>query len=63
MSKAPPVPPANRTNKGSQPSPARKKSGDLGAAEHQSEKRNLAEQDRQGNVQQNTRNQGYQQDR
>jgi hypothetical protein len=60
MSKAPPVPPASRSDKG--PS-APEKSGDLTQAQHHPEKSNLAEQGRQGNIRQNTHNQGYQQDR
>jgi hypothetical protein len=62
MSKAPPVPPAGRTDKGSNPTPG-EKSGDLASGQHHPEKRNLAEQGRQGNIRQNTHNQGYQQDR
>lgn len=60
MSKAPPIPPANRSDKGAG---AGEKSGDLAATQHQPAKRNLAEQGRQGNIRQNTHNQGYQQDR
>ena len=62
MSKAPPVPPAGRSRKGAGPSSA-EKTGDLAPTQHHPEKRNLDEQGRQGNVRQNTRNQGYQQDR
>jgi hypothetical protein len=63
MTKMPPVPPANRSPKGP---------GDSALARSQKAKRdtskdvrpeNLAEQDRQGNIKQNTTNQGYQQDR
>jgi hypothetical protein len=54
----PPIPPANRSPKGT---------GDRIDAARQGESRtgdrNLAEQDRQGNIKQNTTNQGYQQDR
>jgi hypothetical protein len=59
MSKLPPVPPANRSPKGpgSEPEVA---VTDGKAADRQ---RNLAEQGRQGNIKQNTTNQGYQQDR
>lgn len=59
MSKMPPVPPDQRSDKGAgrnpQPSPdsSRKK------GPHE----NLEEQGRQGNIHQNTHNQGYQQDR
>jgi hypothetical protein len=58
MTKMPPVPPANRSTKGigSEPdvSPRDEKPGP---------RENLAEQDRQGNIKQNTTNQGHQQDR
>ena len=61
MSKMPPVPPANRSPKGPGLDPNVKqqdqKPADSGSA------KNLAEQDRQGNIKQNTTNQGYQQDR
>jgi hypothetical protein len=58
MAKKPPVPRANRSPK-HKSSPSRasnRKSTDAVP-------KNLAEQDRQGNIRQNTRNQGYQQDR
>lgn len=57
MAKKPPVPAANRSPKGT------------GSAsephDEQQEKKpeNLAQEDRQGNIKQNTTNQGYQQDR
>jgi hypothetical protein len=59
MSKLPPVPPANRSPKGPGLDPA------VRAVDPQPDERqrNLAEQGRQGNVKQNTTNQGYQQDR
>ena len=57
-SRPPPVPPANRSKK--RP-PA---SGKARAKPSRSPKdKNLSEQGRQGNIRQNTRNQGYQQDR
>ena len=67
MSKAkmPPVPPAGRApGGGAVPPPA----GDrvargVGEANRTARDRNLGEQGRQGNVAQNTTNQGYQQDR
>lgn len=62
-SPAPPVPPAGRSSKGPGAAPAGRDKADLASTEHHPEKRNLAEQGRQGNIQQNTRNQGYQQDR
>jgi hypothetical protein len=58
-SKLPPVPPENRSPKGPGGEPevkARQSPPDR-------RKRNLAEQGRQGNIKQNTTNQGYQQDR
>ena len=58
----PPVPPANRSNKGPG-KPSRTPASANAAADKESSSRNLAEQDRQGNIQQNTTNQGYQQDR
>jgi hypothetical protein len=67
MSKAhlPPVPPAGRSPKG--PGPQTEHTGDLSAeaaeANKASRDRHLAEQGRQGNIKQNTTNQGYQQDR
>jgi len=58
MTKMPPIPPANRNpkNRGSEPEP------------HVDERKpakpeNFAEQGQQGNIKQNTTNQGYQQDR
>ena len=58
-SQMPPVPPANRSPKGpgAAPQPAKDTS------RHKAAPENLAEQDRQGNIKQNTTNQGYQQDR
>ncbi|MGD9510713.1 MAG: hypothetical protein AB7I59_19510 [Geminicoccaceae bacterium] len=55
-SRPPPVPPAGRSPKGP---------GDPGTATKDDAKppENLAEQGRQGNVKQNTTNQGHQQDR
>jgi hypothetical protein len=55
--KPPPVPPENRSHKGTGSDPIET---------HEKtpiERENLAEQGRQGNIRQNTRNQGYQQDR
>ena len=59
MSKKPPVPPANRTPKGTGSDPKAKKPDIKPAKAPQ----NLREQGDAGNVEQNTRNQGYQQDR
>jgi hypothetical protein len=58
MTNMPPVPPANRSPKGPGSDPAqRPDKAPPGPPE------NLAEQDRQGDIKQNTTNQGYQQDR
>ena len=57
-SRPPPVPAANRSPK--QPAP-RGKAGTK--ARLAAQEKNLNEQGRQGNIRQNTRNQGYQQDR
>jgi hypothetical protein len=57
MSKMPPVPPENRSPKGTGADPEMK------TDEHLPERKNLKEQGRQGNIHQNTHNQGYQQDR
>ena len=61
----PPVPPAGRTDKG--PGPVGEKSSDSAAASQEAQQRkvpdNVDKQDRQGNIKQNTTNQGYQQDR
>jgi hypothetical protein len=58
----PPVPPAGRSTKG--PGKPSKNPASMDAtADKEPTPRNLAEQDRQGNIQQNTTNQGYQQDR
>ncbi len=57
--KAPPVPAENRSPKGTGESAA----ADISQASGQGVPNNLDEQDRQGNIKQNTTNQGYQQDR
>lgn len=64
MSKSdmPPVPPAGRSPK-DRPAASGNGKADLPASGHHPEKRNLAEQGRQGNVKQNTTHKGYQQDR
>jgi hypothetical protein len=59
MSKKPPVPPANRIPKGTGSDPKAKKPAIKPAKAPQ----NLREQGDAGNIEQNTRNQGYQQDR
>ncbi|HEX2215394.1 MAG TPA: hypothetical protein VHG27_01650 [Xanthobacteraceae bacterium] len=58
-SKMPPVPPANRSRKGPGAAPEPPKDDAPGKTTPQ----NLEEQGRQGNIHQNTHNQGYQQDR
>ena len=61
MSKAhlPPVPPESRSPKG----PGNAEASVEAAKAPSSRDRNLAEQGRQGNIKQNTTNQGHQQDR
>jgi hypothetical protein len=59
-SRAQPVPPANRSDKGPGDAPEVPKDTAGGKGEGA---RNLAEQGRQGNVHQNTTHQGHQQDR
>jgi hypothetical protein len=58
MSKLPPVPPDQRSPKGPGSDPDVSKE-----EETRSNDRNLREQGRQGNIYQNTHNQGHQQDR
>lgn len=56
--KMPPVPPEQRSPKGPGSSPQASKEDPAKSSE-----RNLREQGHQGNIYQNTHNQGYQQDR
>jgi hypothetical protein len=58
MSKLPPVPPEQRSPKGPGSNPNVIKDEQPSPSD-----RNLREQGRQGNIYQNTHNQGYQQDR
>jgi hypothetical protein len=58
----PPVPPAGRSTKGPG-KPSKNPAPTDATADKEPTPRTLAEQDRQGNIQQNTTNQGYQQDR
>jgi hypothetical protein len=58
MSKMPPVPPGNRSPKGPGSDP-NTSTTDVSP----NDKDNLRERGRQGNIQQNTHNQGHQQDR
>jgi hypothetical protein len=60
-SRLPPVPPANRSPKGPGNQDEPPTSSDTERADPPPE--NLKEQDGQGNIKQNTTNQGYQQDR
>lgn len=55
----PPAPPESRSKKG----PGDGKTADPDTAKKKRPPENLAEQGRQGNINQNTHNQGYQQDR
>jgi hypothetical protein len=57
MTKKPPVPTENRSRKGTGSAP------DVDDEKTPRRSKNLSEQDQQGNIRQNTRNQGYQQDR
>jgi hypothetical protein len=59
MTKPPPVPKENQSPKGTGDG----KAGAANAGQSQQGERNLQEQGRQGNIKQNTTNQGYQQDR
>ena len=67
MSKAhlPPVPPASRSPIGGSANPktGNDMSEQVAEANEESKNRNLGEQGRQGNIKQNTTNQGYTQDR
>ena len=67
MSKAhlPPVPPANRSPIGGSANPktGNDMSEQVAEANKESKNRNLDEQGRQGNINQNTHHQGFQQDR
>lgn len=58
-SKAPPIPPEQRSWPGEKPHVE----GSQRAGQHGDENANLKEQGRHGNIRQNTRRQGYQQDR
>ena len=59
MTKTPPIPPQNRSTKGVGSDEANVGAKDAKPAPRE----NLAEQGRQGNIRQNTTNQGRQQDR
>lgn len=57
----PPVPPASRSTKG--PGSADRPSARPATAQDRAPPQNLEEQDRQGNIRQNTTHKGHQQDR
>ena len=59
----PPVPPAGRSPKGTGGAPDPEQRADAPMPDHRPVPENLREQGRQGNIHQNTRNKGYQQDR
>ena len=59
MSRMPPVPPENRSTKGVKPEDPDVRPRDPKPPARE----NMAEQGRQGNIRQNTTNQGHQQDR
>jgi hypothetical protein len=63
MSKMPRVPPANQSPKGPRSGSDPKADQGHSVSETEQAKRNQAEQGQQGNIKQNTTNQGYQQDR
>jgi hypothetical protein len=65
MSKAPPIPPEQRAFKGEKPDIAGPHGGgeDLQSPQPGNADTNLAEQGRQGNIKQNTTNDGLQQNR
>ena len=61
MTKSPPIPPANRSPHGGKDEHEPKAGKGDSGTDHVPE--NLDLEDRQGNIKQNTTNQGYQQDR
>jgi hypothetical protein len=63
MANRPPVPPANRSDKGPKDKNLPDHDADAKVSGHDARDRNLKQQGRQGNISQNTTNQGYQQDR
>lgn len=68
-SKAPPIPPEQRSHQGQKPDVAghgrdrREETTDLQSSQPGDDDVNLSEQGRHGNIRQNTTHQGYQQDR
>lgn len=69
MSKAPPIPPEQRSHPGDKPHiegagrDRREETTDLQSSQPGDDDVNLKEQGRHGNINQNTHHQGYQQDR
>jgi hypothetical protein len=63
MSKQPPVPPANRSDKGPGSRPAADPGIDRNDVRRLEDKENLKRQGDAGNIAQNTTHQGHQQDR
>jgi hypothetical protein len=61
--KIPPVPPANRSTGGSATAGGGQIPENVAKENKASKNRHLEQQGRQGNIKQNTTNQGYQQDR
>ncbi len=61
--RTPPIPPAGRPKKGPQAEAAHDTAEDAHVTETDKRMRNLEQQGHQANIAQNTRNQGYQQDR
>ena len=61
--KTPPIPPAGRSPQGSTKRPAADEAANAHVTETDKRLRNLEQQGHQANIAQNTRNQGYQQDR
>lgn len=61
--RTPPIPPAGRSMRGPQSDTARDDDEGAHVRETDNRIRNLEQQGRQANIAQNTRNQGYQQDR
>lgn len=63
MSKAPPIPPEQRAFKGQKPEIEGRGDADLQKGQPGNAELNLDEQGRHGNINQNTTNDGYQQNR
>ena len=61
--RTPPIPPAGRSRKGPDRGAVHDNAEDAHVTETDKRMRNLEQQGQQANIAQNTRNQGYQQDR